>query len=88
MSFSDEDLKWLKEMIETNYQGHPSGHAQAVQEFILFKSESLLARLEAAEAFIAMCQNACPDWEGTALYKAWRKSAGRLSASEESKGEL
>lgn len=61
MIFSDEDLKRLKENVSTMQ---------------IKGMEALLARLEAAEAYIkSMPENVTDDNER--LHKAWRKSAGK-----------
>lgn len=73
MSFTDEDIKKLKERIgECSHW--PNGGVTTSLEYL----ESLLARLEAAETFIdAHAKKLRLDCEpGCTFYEAWRKACG------------
>jgi len=80
MTFSDDDVKRLKEMLEPGLKGHPDTLMREVEEFFRFKADALLARLEAAEDLtneivshgITIHCLACDS-----KIKAWRKAAGK-----------
>lgn len=70
MSFSDDDLKRLKEIINE--------HGLITHNMGANVYKALLARLDAAEAFgEMMCLTYGDDAEKTILYEAWRKEAGK-----------
>lgn len=75
MSFTDEDLKRLKEQCRD-----PLYQRSEHRQLLLSKFDSLIARLEAAEKFCEMtpecnCSQEC-DYHTDAL-RAWRKEAGK-----------
>lgn len=65
MSFTYEDLKRLKELFKVT-GGEDNGVLPA-----------LIARLEAAELTVETWVNLMPQLENTAVYKDWRKAAGK-----------
>lgn len=65
MIFSDDDLKRLKEDMD-RLGDFPVGN---------YRLRPLLARLDAAERLAERFQDNTP--EDTALFNAWRKSAGK-----------
>jgi len=75
VTFTDDDLKRLKEMTPKN--------DRVRIEFITlggwykFDLAALLARLEAAEAYISSMPEDVTD-ENCRLHKEWRKAAGKL----------
>lgn len=74
MYFTDDDLKWLKEQIETcDEMGH-SGFMGISPSQV----DSILARLEAAEKHISDCVEFHGIDDNDSLsYEAWRKAAGK-----------
>lgn len=78
MSFSDDDLTRLKEII----RGPAACNLAVLGNGMSFKLNLnfLLARLEAAEAYVVYLEDrASHDWgpEGLALFVAWRKACGK-----------
>lgn len=77
MSFSDEDLKILKEWSDELPKPIIVG-LELCDEFYEFDLRDLLARLEAAEVWGKAHQELCQAKQNCDVYEAWRKSKGEL----------
>ena len=73
--FSDSDLKRLKEML-TEVEGYPQAHADVILNFVRFRFEALLARLEAAEKVCESCTR-LNESDFEKAYQTWLKACGR-----------
>ncbi len=73
MTFTDDDLKWLKDETRIHADCKPTTCLHSSTETI--KLMALIARLEAAEALIADYPQY--ELEMEAKRQAWRKAAGK-----------
>ncbi len=70
MTFTDEDLAFIKEC----YKKTPEGTAFTRA----YKLKEMISRLEAAERIVEGCMSAPGNMiQGHQLYEAWRKAAGK-----------
>lgn len=81
--FTDEDLKRLKELLDVNYSGYPMATVQETMDFLRFKIDALLARMEAAERHIESLDALDKDGQEAewlsynVILEAWRKASGK-----------
>lgn len=81
MAFTDDDLKRLKEYVknDTGFFYRENGRSESMF-MVPIDFDALIARLEAAEAYIKTCREYCCDIyhkEQADAYEAWRKAAGK-----------